>query len=344
MKKTTIIILFLSFCALIAAVSCGKKSPSGPGPINTSTSSAVATATVTVTRTAVIVPASPTPTRTSITCYDHSHVSGSNCVCDNNWFDCDGNPLNGCEWSGGCPSETSTPEDTATNTPFFTETAVITDTATATATETATTTGTPEEPPTMTVTDIPADTATETPVDTSTATLTPTPNIPPTDTATPSYSPTRTPTACATNVFGETAPSQDAYNSNYAIYCSMFTCPAAAKIVSLGVYYGVAGNVTAGIYADLPGTPGALLGQTASTYGTAGWHDINLAVPVTVAAGNYWLAITPQTASGICSKNGSSTKYTMTGSYTTTFPNPFPTVTQPFPTTHMMVNAVYTCP
>lgn len=60
-----------------------------------------------------------------------------------------------------------------------------------------------------------------------------------------------------------------------------------------------AGNVRVGIYADNgTGTPGALLGQSASTPAVAGWMTIGLVAPAVIPTGSsFWIAT-------LCDNNG----------------------------------------
>ena len=73
----------------------------------------------------------------------------------------------------------------------------------------------------------------------------------------------------------------------------------AATIESLSFYVKAAsGNLILGIYdATGPGGgPGALKASTASFAPTKGWNTVNVATPVSLAAGSYWLAFLPSSS------------------------------------------------
>ncbi len=74
------------------------------------------------------------------------------------------------------------------------------------------------------------------------------------------------------------------------------TLPQSAKIVSLSFFVTQAsGNLILGLYdATGPrGGPGKLLAATSSFVTANGWNTANVAKPVSLAAGNYWLAYLP---------------------------------------------------
>jgi len=131
--------------------------------------------------------------------------------------------------------------------------------------------------------------------------------------------------------------------SNYYLDASKYTCPVAAKIISIRVYAGVACGIRAGVYTDNSGVPGSFLAETSSASGGTGWRTINLITPVNVAAGDYWLAVTSDTASGICDTTGGDMKYCSFPAYGP-LPNPlFGSPLLDFPNIHITAYAIYTC-
>jgi hypothetical protein len=103
----------------------------------------------------------------------------------------------------------------------------------------------------------------------------------------------------------------DSGNGNLAL-AQAAALPQSATIVSLSFYVRQAsGNLILGLYdaTGYNGGPGNLLAATNSFATASGWNTANVTAPVTLAAGNYWLAYLPsssnlafpkQNDSGIC--------------------------------------------
>jgi hypothetical protein len=83
------------------------------------------------------------------------------------------------------------------------------------------------------------------------------------------------------------------------------------------------GNCIAAIYADNSGTPGSLIAQSPQTACTSGWNTLNLASPVNLAPGTYWLAEISDTDSVICSSPGGSGYYIQNPMALGTLPSTF---------------------
>jgi hypothetical protein len=91
----------------------------------------------------------------------------------------------------------------------------------------------------------------------------------------------------------------DSGNGNLAL-AQEAALPQSATIVSLSFFVKRAsGNLILGLYdATGPrGGPGKLLAVTGSFATANGWNTANVAAPVTLAAGNYWLAYLPSSSS-----------------------------------------------
>lgn len=204
-----------------------------------------------------------------------------------------------------CGNKTSTnptTADTATNTPQPTNSP--TPTVSNTPTKTATSTGTPTLTATATSTGTPTNTATVT----STATSTGTPTLTATSTATgtPTNTATNTATATSTATFVCTSGSgniglntTDETNTTVSDHLIasryQFTQNARVTDIQVGVCsLGAPVGVNVGIYSDVSGAPGTLIGSIASgTAGTCGTPVIitfpGNGIPLT--PGYYWLGV-----------------------------------------------------
>jgi len=90
-------------------------------------------------------------------------------------------------------------------------------------------------------------------------------------------------------------PSVDSNNGNWLI-AQQATLSQAATLESLSVYVSqVGGQLLLGVYdASGPGGgPGKLLAAVNGFTPVVGWNTVNVVTPVTLAAGNYWLAFLP---------------------------------------------------
>lgn len=95
-------------------------------------------------------------------------------------------------------------------------------------------------------------------------------------------------------------PGQDSGNDDTLILGPCLYCPIDGEVVDVSVLVlTAAGNIRVGIYADNgTGTPGALLGESASTAAVAGWMTIALTAPAALDAGDsFWIAT-------LCDDNG----------------------------------------
>jgi len=109
-----------------------------------------------------------------------------------------------------------------------------------------------------------------------------------------------TQTLAAPLTIGETTilPSDDSNNGNLLLVQDV-SLPQTATIQSLSFYINQAsGNLRLGIYdaTGAGGGPGALKAQTNSFVPVVGWNTANVITPVSLPAGNYWLAYLPSSS------------------------------------------------
>ena len=111
---------------------------------------------------------------------------------------------------------------------------------------------------------------------------------------------------------------KDSGNGNLLVV-QKATLSQAATIQSLSFYVNaLGGNLRLGLYADNAGSPGALKASTNQfTPISTGWNTQNVVTPVSLTAGTYWLAYSPQSNSlGFeRSNNGSGTAHWINFNY-----------------------------
>jgi hypothetical protein len=134
-------------------------------------------------------------------------------------------------------------------------------------------------------------------------------------------------------ILGETTIETSLSGSGAAgnIYCFQYNLAisnAVLQSISLYIDNG-SGNAILGIYdsSGAGGTPGKLIAETASTFiNTAGWHQLPTTANPTLAAGNYWLAMSMDVTNLVFVYGGTSYPLNyVSGTYTGSLPDPYPT-------------------
>ena len=205
------------------------------------------------------------------------------------------------------------PTPTPSNTPTNTVTNTVTDTPTSNNTPTDTPTQTPTYTTTDSPTQTPTDTITETPTDTPTSTITETP----TDTGTP----TPTPICFYGN---QTAGSINSPSGSYfnTAWACVFPVSSPVTVYSLWLYSKNGGtNARVAVYSGTAFIPNALMAESNSQALVAGWNEIPVITPASLAAGNYWLAFQLQNGSLSYDILGGE-QYSSFGMAYGSFPNP----------------------
>ena len=115
---------------------------------------------------------------------------------------------------------------------------------------------------------------------------------PPTPTPSPTPTPNPTPTDSITMGEKELLSINDSDNGNQ-LFAQRTTLSQTATFQSLSFYVTTpAGNLRLGVYDDTGpnGGPGKLKAQTNNITPVAGWNTANVATPISLTAGTYWLA------------------------------------------------------
>jgi hypothetical protein len=105
-------------------------------------------------------------------------------------------------------------------------------------------------------------------------------------------SPAATPSPCPTFSFGFGSfyTFGIAVNTN-TIFASKYNTPTPAKVTGFSFEASNSGHVICAIYSDNAGVPQDLIAQTSfTTLDYSGTETVNLAVPVNIGAGDYWIA------------------------------------------------------
>lgn len=219
-------------------------------------------------------------------------------------------------------TSTTVPSDTMTNTPTPAMTGTFTSTQTSTVsptpTSSATPTGTATESVTSTetITDTIANTSTATPTQTVTNTATTTPTLTTTSTAT--YS------TCAAAGLTTTAPATGGNGSTF--FAVRVNIPVGSVVSKLQMFIKSysSGSIQLGLYSDNAGYPGTRLAMTNSissiTTGLASW---DVTSPISVTAGNYWVAYNCSGYAEFASDNSTTQKFTFI-TYGYSMPDTFP--------------------
>lgn len=123
----------------------------------------------------------------------------------------------------------------------------------------------------------------------------------------------------------------DSGNADVLIAGPCCVCPIPGKVITVTVMVSAAaGNLRVGIYSDSGGAPNALLAESASTAAVAGWQQITLTAPATLAEGAAFWIVTLCDNNGLSisqelfAAGGSELNYYAGFAYGA-LPNPFPT-------------------
>jgi hypothetical protein len=121
------------------------------------------------------------------------------------------------------------------------------------------------------------------------------------NTATVTPTATITATTCPTFTFGQVIGSGSATVTLNYIFASRYKLAADAKITGFSfIALLSSGSILFAVFSDNAGEPGNLIAQTPFTAVSAsGTQAVNLASPVDISAGNYWLACLTDTSSFI---------------------------------------------
>jgi len=107
---------------------------------------------------------------------------------------------------------------------------------------------------------------------------------------------------------------------------SSFICPVHGTVTELHVYLSTGGqNVSAGIYADNAGVPGALIVSGSAFCGGPAWNTIPITSTPVIVGTTYWLAFVLETAgsNSVYANAGKSLSYRVASGYPC--PDPFGT-------------------